>query len=141
LATTLETNTAANLTFEITETTGSASYTMTFSTTQTGTVVYNDITYQTGEEIPVMAGKFNGHYIGELMGSHTVEFTVTNNNTTPVPKTDSVSFTFEDKDTVPPVISITGPDMITHLAGTPYTAQGATATDNIDSDVTVQLEL
>ncbi len=51
---------------------------MTFTTTGTGTFVYNGTEYTPGEVIPVTKGSSNGQYIGTTGGAHDVVFTVTN---------------------------------------------------------------
>ena len=42
-------------------------------------------------------------------------------------------------DTTAPVITLIGPSILTHEAGTSYTDAGATASDNIDGDITNSL--
>ena len=70
----------------------------------------------------------------DQVGSYTITYKVTDsegNEAIPVTRTVTV------RDTTPPVITLIGDTTINHEAGTPYTDQGATATDNIDETINV----
>ncbi|WP_299247654.1 immunoglobulin-like domain-containing protein [uncultured Aquimarina sp.] len=135
---TLATNTAADINFEIIETVGNSSYTMTYSSSQAGSFVYEDVIYQPGDEIPVVIGASTGQYTGTVMEDHDVEFVVANANTTPITKTSEVNLTFIDADTDAPVINLNGSDMLTLTVFDTYT-ETATATDDVDGNLTDQI--
>jgi len=52
---------------------------------------------------------------------------------------DDVSLTTSGPDTAPPVITLNGASSISLLVGETYTEQGATATDNVDGDITANI--
>lgn len=52
---------------------------------------------------------------------------------------DDVSLTASGPDTTPPVITLNGSATIDLLVGEPYTELGATATDNVDGDITANI--
>ncbi len=51
-------------------------YTMTYTTSEEGTLFYKDVEYRPGEEIPVQLGIIEVDYLGTTIGSHKLEFTV-----------------------------------------------------------------
>lgn len=136
--TTLATNTAADINFEIIETVGNSSYTMRYRSSQTGSFVYDDVIYQPGDEIPVVVGTSTGQYTGTVMEDHDVEFIVANANTTPITKMAEVNLTFVDPDQEGPVINLNGPEMLTLTVFDPYT-DTVSALDNVDGDLTDQI--
>lgn len=73
------TKTPVNVNFNVNQIGGGAdTYGMTYTTSGTGTFVYNGTTYTAGEVIPVTKGSTNGQYIGTTGGAHDIVFTVTN---------------------------------------------------------------
>ncbi|WP_299251894.1 DUF5011 domain-containing protein [uncultured Aquimarina sp.] len=135
---TLATNTAIDINFEIVETVSSSSYTMTYSSSQAGSFVYEDVIYQPGEDIPVAIGVSTGQYTGTVMGDHDVEFIVANANTTPVTRLSEVNLTFIDLDTDAPVIDLNGAAMLQIAVFDSY-IETATALDDTDGDLTDQI--
>jgi hypothetical protein len=84
--------------FNLTQTVGTSSYSMVFTSSATGTFNYNGVNYNQGQPITVTAGNFTGTYTGSDSGVHDVEFTVTNANSTPVSRSDNVSITYSNID-------------------------------------------
>ena len=69
----------------------------------------------------------------DAIGTYTVTYNVSDqagNQATEVTRTVIV------EDTTPPVITLIGDALVTHEGATPYTDQGATATDSLDGDIT-----
>ena len=75
-----------------------ASYSMVFTTSGNGTMTYLGNTYNAGETIIVAPENFVFVYEGISTGVHDIVFTLSNNNTTPVQRTNTVSITFEEVD-------------------------------------------
>lgn len=72
-------NTSTNINFNLTQTGGTAdTYSMTFTTSSTGTFTYNGVEYTAGKIIPLTIGASTGSYKGTKAGKHDVEFTVVN---------------------------------------------------------------
>ena len=73
------TKTPVNVNFNVNQVGGGVdTYNMTFTTSGTGTFVYNGSTYTAGEVIPFTKGSSNGQYIGTTGGAHDISFTITN---------------------------------------------------------------
>ncbi len=133
------TNNPVNVNFVLAETIGNSSYSMLYTTSSTGSLTYNGVEYAAGEDIPIQVGESIGTYTGTIMGAHTIEFTVVNSNTIPVENMASVIINYEDPDGNPPVIELIGDTEITINAGDTFTDPGATATDDIDGDITADI--
>ena len=72
-------NSNSTINFNLTQTGGSNDvYSMTFSTTGTGTFTYDGTTYTAGQNIPISIGASSGSYKGTTDGEHSIVFTVTN---------------------------------------------------------------
>ncbi|MBZ4037779.1 DUF3872 domain-containing protein, partial [Flavobacterium sp. 17A] len=91
------TKTPVNVNFNVNQIGGGAdTYGMTYTTSGTGTFVYNGTTYTAGEVIPVTKGSTNGQYIGTTGGAHDIVFTVTNQNAKA--RTATVKLTYINND-------------------------------------------
>jgi hypothetical protein len=75
---------------------GTETYSMTFSTTGTGTFMYGGATYTAGQTIPITVGSSNGSYKGTTAGAHDLVFTVVNQNS--VQKISSVKLMYNPND-------------------------------------------
>ncbi|POS00947.1 hypothetical protein Q361_11751, partial [Flavobacterium croceum DSM 17960] len=84
------------------------SYTMQFTTTGNGTLVYNGTTYTAGQPINIMPGSFSAQYIPNSPGIHNINFTVT--NTLQVSNSSNVSLSVLNPDFV---ISTSGDGTVT----------------------------
>ncbi|AXT54876.1 DUF5011 domain-containing protein [Aquimarina sp. AD1] len=133
------TNSGAVVNFVITETTGTSSYVMNYRTSNTGNIMYNGETYQAGDNIPIQAGASIGTYIGTSEGEHTLDFRVDNSNTVTVSREASLILNFRDPDGTPPVIELIGSSEITVNIGDSFTDPGATASDDIDGDISANI--
>lgn len=68
-----------NINFNLIQTGGTDDvYTMTFTTTGSGTFNYNGNSYSAGQIIPISVGATNGSYVGTSVGDHALVFEVTN---------------------------------------------------------------
>ncbi|PIB39071.1 TraQ conjugal transfer family protein [Maribacter sp. 4G9] len=78
----------------ITETGGGQSpYSLTFSSTGTGTMEYNGSTYSAGQTIPnITSLAFSMDYTGSTSGQHQISLTLTNSNGLPVSKTVTITY-------------------------------------------------
>lgn len=75
------TKTPVNVNFNVAQIGGGTdTYKMIFSTSSTGTFIYNGNSYTAGQEIPFVVGASNGKYVGTVGGAHNVTFTVSNQN-------------------------------------------------------------
>lgn len=91
------TKTPINVNFNVNQVGGGAdTYGMTFTTSGTGTFVYNGTTYTAGEVIPVTKGSTNGQYIGTTGGAHDIVFTVTNQDAKSKNSTVKLNYTIND---------------------------------------------
>ncbi|WP_299189114.1 DUF5011 domain-containing protein [uncultured Aquimarina sp.] len=133
------TNSGAVINFVITETTGASSYVMNYRTSNTGNIMYNGETYQAGDNIPIQAGASIGTYTGTSEGEHTLDFRVDNSNTVTVSREASLILNFRDPDGTPPVIELIGASEITVNVGDSFTDPGATASDDIDGDISANI--
>ncbi|MDH7445904.1 immunoglobulin-like domain-containing protein [Aquimarina sp. 2201CG14-23] len=124
------TNNVVEIDFNLEETVGTAAYTMTYSTSNTGSFAYDGTTYSAGEVIPIVVGASVGEYIGTISGEHAINFTVVNDNSTPINREALVTLIYNDPDTQAPVISITGDNPQIIQLGESYTELGATVDDN-----------
>lgn len=97
--------TAVPINFLLNELGNSSTYTMVFTTSGTGSLVYNGNSYTAGQPITVSPGSFSGTYIGNTSGNHNITFSVTNGNNPPIVKTSSI------------VLSFTTPDFILSTSG------------------------
>ncbi|WP_289058749.1 TraQ conjugal transfer family protein, partial [uncultured Flavobacterium sp.] len=75
---------------------GTDTYQMTFNTTGTGTLIYNNVTYTQGQLIPFIPGPSSGKYVGTSSGNHNITFTVTNQNNKT--KSSQVNITYKSND-------------------------------------------
>ncbi|GAL77332.1 fibronectin type III domain protein [Algibacter lectus] len=82
----------------ITETIGNSAYSMVFTSSGTGSLEYNGSTYVQGQPIAVTAGNFTGIYNSTTANVHDIIFTVTNDNTTPISRSDTISISFNSID-------------------------------------------
>ncbi|SEM14274.1 protein of unknown function [Aquimarina amphilecti] len=133
------TNSGAVINFDITETVGASTYVMNYRTSNTGNVVYNGETYQAGDNIPIQAGTSIGTYVGTAEGTHNLDFRVDNSNTVTVSREASLVLNFRDPDGTPPVIELIGDSEITINVGDSFTDPGATASDDIDGDISTSI--
>ena len=91
------TKTPVNVNFNVNQIGGGAdTYGMTYTTSGTGTFVYNGTTYTAGEVIPVTKGSTNGQYIGTTGGAHDIVFTVTNQDAKSKNSTVKLNYTIND---------------------------------------------
>ncbi|MDY8135525.1 immunoglobulin-like domain-containing protein [Aquimarina sp. 2201CG5-10] len=133
------TNNPVDINFDLTETVGTSTYIMTFTSSNTGSVTYDGSTYQEGEDIPFTTGQSAGTYTGTAAGTHEIEFTVSNANQTPIVKNASVTVTYSDPDTEIPVITLLGDNPLTINLNESYVEPGFTVQDNIDTDLESQV--
>ncbi len=131
------TNNPIEIGFTLEETVGTSTYIMTYTTSNTGSLVYNNVTYAANETIPLVVGTSFGEYTGTISGEHNINFTVVNTNTTPISREAPVNVVYDDPDTEAPVITITGDNPQILQLGENYTELGATVDDgsmlNIDT--------
>jgi len=91
------TKTPVNVNFNVNQVGGGAdTYNMTFTTSGTGTFVYNGTNYTPGEVIPVTKGSSNGQYIGTTAGAHDIVFTVTNQDSKSKTATVKLNYVIND---------------------------------------------
>ncbi|WP_299220391.1 DUF5011 domain-containing protein [uncultured Aquimarina sp.] len=133
------TNSGAVINFTITEIAGTSSYVMNYRTSNAGNVVYNGETYQAGDNIPIQAGSSIGTYIGTAEGAHNLDFRVDNANIITVSKEASLLLNFRNPDGTAPVIELIGDSEVTINVGDTFSDPGATATDDIDGDISANI--
>ncbi|MBQ4821929.1 immunoglobulin-like domain-containing protein [Aquimarina sp. MMG016] len=128
-----------SLGFSIEETAGSSTYTMTYTTSSEGSLLYNGTSYQPGQEIPFVLDEITGQYTGTVAATHELVFTVSNANQTPVVRTAMINFVIQDPDVTAPVIVLVDEDKNPLIVqqGNALVDPGATATDDRDSVVEV----
>ncbi len=81
-------NDCADININLSETVGTSTYTMVFTSSESGTVYYNGTTYSQGQPITVSPGNFVVCYTGTNDGlEHDVEFTITNSESLSKDKT------------------------------------------------------
>ncbi|MBW1295102.1 DUF5011 domain-containing protein [Aquimarina litoralis] len=136
---TLTTNSGAAINFNITETVGMSSYVMNYSSSNTGNLVYGGDTFAPGDDIPVQVGESIGTYVGTVAGEHMIEFRVANANTVAISREASITLNYTDPDGTPPVIELVGDAEITINVGDVFNDPGATATDDIDGDISANI--
>ena len=68
--------------------------------------------------------------------SYTFDVLVTDDGTPNLNDSETITVTVNEDDLVPPVIALLGADPQAIEAGTPFVEEGATATDNVDGDLT-----
>ena len=91
------TKTPVNVNFNVNQIGGGAdTYTMTFTTSGTGTFIYNGISYTAGQVIPFTAGSSNGEYIGTTGGAHDIVFTVINQDSKSKSATVKLNYVIND---------------------------------------------
>jgi hypothetical protein len=91
------TKTPVNVNFNVNQIGGGTdTYSLTYSTSGTGTFVYDNVTYTAGQVIPFSVGASNGKYIGTTGGAHDITFTVTNQDGKT--KTSQVKLTYVNND-------------------------------------------
>lgn len=71
-------------------------------------------------------------------GTYVITYDVTDSASNPAPQ---VTRTVNVSDTTPPVITLTGLANVDHELQTPYSDAGATASDNIDGDISLNITL
>ncbi|WP_299895889.1 DUF5011 domain-containing protein [uncultured Aquimarina sp.] len=133
------TNSGAAINFNITETAGTSSYVMNYSSSNTGNLVYNGETFEPGDNISIQVGESIGTYVGTLEGEHILDFQVDNSNTVTVSREASLTLTYRDPDGTPPTIELVGAAEITINIGEAFVDPGATASDDIDGDLTANI--
>ncbi|GAA0719757.1 hypothetical protein GCM10009430_19170 [Aquimarina litoralis] len=138
-ATVFTTNSDAAINFNITETTGMSNYVMNYSTSNTGSLMYNGETFEPGDNIPIQVGESIGTYVGTIEGEHILGFQVDNSNTVTVSREASLTLTYRDPDGTPPMIELIGAAEITINVGETFVDPGATATDDIDGDISASI--
>ena len=91
------TKTPVNVNFNVNQVGGGAdTYNMTFTTSGTGTFIYNGTSYTAGEVIPFTKGASNGQYVGTTGGAHDISFTITNQDAKS--RTATVKLTYVNND-------------------------------------------
>ncbi|MGY3794566.1 immunoglobulin-like domain-containing protein [Aquimarina sp. 433] len=133
------TDSGAAINFNITETAGTSSYVMNYSSSNTGNLVYNGETFEPGDNISIQVGESIGTYVGTLEGEHILDFQVDNSNTVTVSREASLTLTYRDPDGTPPTIELVGAAEITINIGEAFVDPGATASDDIDGDLTANI--
>lgn len=72
------------ISFNVTETIGNSTYTMVFTTTGDGSLLYNGVEYNQGEPINIPTGNFVATYKGNNASDHDIRFTAFNANLEPI---------------------------------------------------------
>ena len=133
------TNSGAAIDFNIAETVGTSTYVMNYTSSNSGSIMYNGETYQPGDNISVQVGSSIGTYIGTIEGAHILDFKVDNANIVTVSREASLTINFRDPDGTAPVIQLIGDSEITINVGDSFTDPGATAMDDIDGDISANI--
>ncbi len=80
--------------FELIETVGISTYVMQFETSSKGMFVYDEVMYESGDEIPIEVGVSSGFYVNSEAGTHELTFMVSNANNKPKRKTSMITLDF-----------------------------------------------
>lgn len=119
--------------FMLTETVGASSYIMNYTNSNTGSLEYNNVVYQPGDDITFLPGEGKGNYTGTEIGEHLLEFAVININTIPIQKNAMITVDYRDLDVTVPLIELNGDNEITIKTGTEFIDPGVTVSDNVDA--------
>ncbi|GAA3509811.1 hypothetical protein GCM10022393_23380 [Aquimarina addita] len=133
MASTALINEGVTIDFIITETVGASTYIMNYITSNEGSLEYNGIVYEPGDDIEIEAGQTTGNYTGIDIAEHTIEFAVININTIPVQNNATVNLNYKEPDFEAPVIELNGNSEIIINAGEAFIDPGVTVSDNIDA--------
>ena len=79
----------------------------------------------------------SGTSLPQAMGTHSIVITVSDGIAPPVEK----SFVLTVEDTTPPQLTLLGSSSVAHEAATPYFDSGASATDNVDGDLSNEISV